>query len=60
MTWLKVAHKSDISEKKGKEITIKGTRIALFHANDKFYEKFEHRWRFTLSSSDGKREKMST
>jgi nitrite reductase (NADH) small subunit len=37
MTWLKVAHKSDISEKKGKEITIKGTRIALFHANDKFY-----------------------
>lgn len=37
MTWLKVAHKSEIGEKKGKEININGTRIALFHANGKFY-----------------------
>jgi 3-phenylpropionate/trans-cinnamate dioxygenase ferredoxin component len=37
MTWVKVAHKSEIGEKKGKEINIKGTRIALFHANGKFY-----------------------
>jgi nitrite reductase (NADH) small subunit len=37
MTWLKVAHKSEIAEKKGKELNIKGTRIALFNFNGKFY-----------------------
>ena len=37
MAWLKVAHKSEIGDKKGKEINVSGTRIALFHANGKFY-----------------------
>lgn len=37
MTWVKVAHKSEIGDKKGKELNINGTRIALFHANGKFY-----------------------
>lgn len=37
MTWVKVARISDIGEKKGKEINVNGTRIALFHANGRFY-----------------------
>lgn len=37
MAWLKVAHKSEIGDKKGKEINVSGTRIALFHVNGKLY-----------------------
>ena len=37
MTWVKVARISDIGEKKGKEINVNGTRIALFHVNGRFY-----------------------
>jgi 3-phenylpropionate/trans-cinnamate dioxygenase ferredoxin component len=37
MTWVKVAPKSEIGEKKGKELNINGTRIALFRTNGKFY-----------------------
>ena len=37
MTWVKVAHTSEIGEKKGKEINVNGTRVALFHANGRFY-----------------------
>ena len=37
MTWVKVAHTDEIGEKHGKEIKLNGTRVALFHANGKFY-----------------------
>ena len=37
MTWVKVAHKSEIGDKKGKEININGTRIDMFCANGKYY-----------------------
>src|SRR5690242_5843012 len=37
MTWVKVAHKPEIGDKKGKELNINGTRIALFCVNGKYY-----------------------
>jgi nitrite reductase/ring-hydroxylating ferredoxin subunit len=37
MVWLKIAHKDEIDENRGKEINVNGTRIALFHANGKYY-----------------------
>ena len=37
MTWVKVAHKSELGDRKGKEINVDGTRIALFYANSRFY-----------------------
>jgi nitrite reductase (NADH) small subunit len=37
MAWIKIANKDEISEGKGKEINIKGQRIALFLSNDKYY-----------------------
>ena len=37
MTWVKVAHKSELGDRKGKEINVDGTRIALFCANSRFY-----------------------
>jgi nitrite reductase/ring-hydroxylating ferredoxin subunit len=37
MVWLKIAHKDEIGENRGKEINVNGIRIALFHANGKYY-----------------------
>src|SRR6476469_5975164 len=37
MTWVKVDHIGEINEKSGKEILVNNTRIALFHANGKYY-----------------------
>jgi nitrite reductase/ring-hydroxylating ferredoxin subunit len=37
MTWIKVGHQEEIKDNHGKEITINGTRIALFYANGKYY-----------------------
>ncbi len=37
MTWIKVAQTDEIADKKGKEIDVNGTRIALFHAQGKYY-----------------------
>lgn len=37
MTWIKVAKKDEFADKKGKEVQVGSNRIAIFHANDKFY-----------------------
>ena len=37
MALVKVAHRGDIPDKSGKEINVKGTRIALFYANGQYY-----------------------
>ena len=37
MTWIKVASTNDIKEGNGKELNIKGQRIALFFSNKKYY-----------------------
>ncbi len=37
MTWIKVAQTDEIADKKGKEIDVNGTRIALFHTQGKYY-----------------------
>src|ERR687891_1328438 len=37
MTWVKVCYERDIKENHGKEINVNGIRIALFHANDRYY-----------------------
>jgi 3-phenylpropionate/trans-cinnamate dioxygenase ferredoxin subunit len=37
MTWVKAAQKGEIPEQSGKEINVNGSRIALFHANGKYY-----------------------
>ena len=37
MTWVRVGHREEIKANHGKEITINGTRIALFNANGKYY-----------------------
>jgi len=37
MTWVKIANKDEIYEGKGKEINVKGQRIALFLSKNKYY-----------------------
>lgn len=37
MTLVKVAQQGELRENSGKEVNVKGTRIALFHANGKYY-----------------------
>ncbi|MBA3750223.1 MAG: Rieske (2Fe-2S) protein [Nitrosopumilus sp.] len=37
MTWVKIANKDEIHEGKGKEINVKGQRIALFLSKNKYY-----------------------
>ncbi|HXX98190.1 MAG TPA: Rieske 2Fe-2S domain-containing protein [Candidatus Bathyarchaeia archaeon] len=37
MTWIKVGAKNDIKNGKGKELSVNGTRIALFNTNGKYY-----------------------
>jgi nitrite reductase (NADH) small subunit len=37
MTWVKVGDERDIKENQGKEINVNGIRIALFHANGRYY-----------------------
>ena len=37
MTWIKVAKKDEIADNKGKEVQVGTNRIAIFHANNKFY-----------------------
>ncbi|HSF00532.1 MAG TPA: Rieske 2Fe-2S domain-containing protein [Nitrososphaeraceae archaeon] len=37
MTWIKIAQTFDIPENKGKEIEVKGNRVAIFHANGRYY-----------------------
>ncbi|MDF2770199.1 MAG: Rieske (2Fe-2S) protein [Nitrososphaeraceae archaeon] len=37
MTWVKVGDERDIKENYGKEINVNGIRIALFHANGRYY-----------------------
>ena len=37
MTWVKVCYERDIKENHGKEINVNGIRIALFHANGRYY-----------------------
>ena len=37
MTWIKVCYEREIKENHGKEINVNGIRIALFHANGRYY-----------------------
>ena len=37
MAWTKIAKTSDIPNNKGKEVTVNGNRVAIFHANGKYY-----------------------
>ena len=37
MTWIKIAQTIDIPENKGKEVELNGNRIAIFHANGRYY-----------------------
>jgi 3-phenylpropionate/trans-cinnamate dioxygenase ferredoxin component len=37
MTWIKIAQTFDIQENKGKEIEVNGNRVAIFHANGRYY-----------------------
>ena len=37
MTWVKVGDERDIKENYGKEINVNGIRIALYHANGRYY-----------------------
>ena len=37
MAWIKIAQTIDIPENKGKEVEVNGNRVAIFHANGRFY-----------------------
>jgi 3-phenylpropionate/trans-cinnamate dioxygenase ferredoxin component len=37
MAWIKIAQTIEIPENKGKEVEVNGNRIAIFHANGRFY-----------------------
>jgi len=37
MAWIKIAKTSDIPNNKGKEVNVNGNRVAVFHANGKYY-----------------------
>ncbi|MGE0242952.1 MAG: Rieske (2Fe-2S) protein [Nitrososphaeraceae archaeon] len=37
MAWKKIAETFEIPENKGKEIEINGNRVAIFHANGRYY-----------------------
>ena len=37
MAWKKIAETFEIPENKGKEIEINGNRVAVFHANGRYY-----------------------
>ncbi|HJT84236.1 MAG TPA: Rieske 2Fe-2S domain-containing protein [Nitrososphaeraceae archaeon] len=37
MPWKKVAETIEIPENKGKEVEVNGNRIAIFHANGRYY-----------------------
>ena len=37
MAWIKIAKTSDIPNNKGKEVNVNGNRVAIFHANGKYY-----------------------
>ena len=37
MTWIKIAQTIEIPENKGKEVEVNGNRVAVFHANGRFY-----------------------
>ena len=37
MPWKKIAETIEIPENKGKEIEVNGNRIAIFHANGRYY-----------------------
>ena len=37
MAWKKIAQTFDIPENRGKEIEINGNRVAIFHANGRYY-----------------------
>ena len=37
MAWIKIAQTSDILNNKGKEVKVDGNRVAIFHANGKYY-----------------------
>ena len=37
MAWTKITKTSDIPNNKGKEVNVNGNRVAIFHANGKYY-----------------------
>jgi nitrite reductase (NADH) small subunit len=37
MAWIKIAQTFDIPENKSKEIEVNGNRVAIFHANGRYY-----------------------
>ena len=37
MAWKKIAQTFDIPENRGKEIEVNGNRVAIFHANGRYY-----------------------
>ena len=37
MAWIKIAQTFDIPENKGKEVKVNGNRVAIFHANGRYY-----------------------
>jgi nitrite reductase (NADH) small subunit len=37
MAWIRIAKTSDIPNGKGKEVNLNGNRVAIFHANGKYY-----------------------
>ena len=37
MAWIKIAQTIEIPENKGKEVEVNGNRVAIFHANGRFY-----------------------
>ena len=37
MAWIKIAKTIEIPENKGKEVEVNGNRVAIFHANGRFY-----------------------
>jgi nitrite reductase (NADH) small subunit len=37
MAWIKIAQKIEIPENKGKEVEVNGNRVAIFHANGRYY-----------------------
>jgi len=37
MAWKKIAETFEIAESKGKEIEVNGNRVAIFHANGRYY-----------------------
>lgn len=37
MAWTKIGKTSDIPNNKGKEVNVNGNRVAIFHANGKYY-----------------------